>query len=67
MEELIFVCVLIFICVAIIWRFALWFHGFNRILKELKIEIQRTKDKEQKYWIRKKRRLWLSLLPFVRY
>lgn len=36
-------------------------------LKYLNYEIKRTEGKERRYWIRRKRRLWLSLIPFVKY
>ena len=67
METIIFVTVLIFICVGILFRFAEWYHTFKRTLKNLQGEIKRTSGEEQKEWIRKKRKLWLSLIPFVRY
>lgn len=41
--------------------------SFFRELKYLKFEIQRTKGKERERWKRRKRRLILSLLPFVKY
>lgn len=44
-----------------------WLLEFRRELHHLTGEIHRTKGKEQKYWIRKRRKLWLSILPFVRY
>ncbi len=40
---------------------------FSRELKYLNCEINRTYGSERRYWIRKKRRLWLSLIPFVKY
>lgn len=39
---------------------------FSRELQYIKLEIGRTRGAERKYWKRKKRRLWLSLLPFYR-
>ena len=41
-------------------------HNFRQKLSYLNREIERTKGAERKYWKRKKRRLWLSLLPFYR-
>lgn len=67
METIIFVLVFIVMCVGILYRFARWYYDFLRTLKNLKCEIGRTKGEERKYWIREKRRLWLSILPFVRY
>ncbi len=40
---------------------------FSRELKYLKCEINRTEGRERRYWIRRKRRLWLSLIPFIKY
>ncbi len=40
---------------------------FSQELRYLNIEIRRTEGCEQKYWIRKRRRLWLSLILFVKY
>lgn len=36
-------------------------------LKYLNIEIRRSVGHEKRYYKRKRRRLWLSLLPFVKY
>lgn len=44
-----------------------WVLDFRWELKRLKSEIGRTKGREQERWKRKKKKLWLSLLPFVRY
>ncbi len=35
-------------------------------LQRLNTEIQRTSGKERDYYIRKRRKLWLSLIPFVK-
>lgn len=43
------------------WRF------FTRELKYIEIEIERTEGREQKYWKKKKKKLLMSLIPFVRY
>lgn len=40
---------------------------FTRELHYLNSEIHRTFGAERIYWIRQRRRLWLSLIPFVRY
>ena len=36
-------------------------------LQYLSSEIERTDGEERAYWISQRRRLWLSLLPFVKY
>ena len=46
---------------------ALFLDDFSRELKYLNTEIRRTSGKERKYWKKRKRRLWWSLLPFVKY
>lgn len=38
---------------------------FSQKLQEINMEIARTQGRERQLWKRKKRRLWLSLLPFV--
>lgn len=40
---------------------------FSRELRYLNREIKRSYGKERKVWLRRRRRLWLSLLPFVKY
>ncbi len=40
---------------------------FSHELKYLNCEIERTDGEERKYWIRRRRQLWLSLIPFVGY
>jgi len=39
----------------------------SRELKYLNCEILRTQGPEQEYWRHIRRRLWLSLIPFVKY
>lgn len=40
---------------------------FVEEMKNLNCEIKRTHGEDRKYWISRKRRLWLSLIPFVKY
>ena len=47
--------------------FAFQIRDFKQELKYLNCEIERTDGEEQKYWIRRRRKLWLSLIPFVKY
>lgn len=44
-----------------------FFNGFTAELRYLNDEIRRTDGSEQRYWIKRRKKLWLSLLPFVRY
>ncbi len=57
------VCVAIFVLIGGV----LVFDDFSRELRNVNNEIKRTRGTEQKYWIRRKRKLWLSLLPFIKY
>lgn len=45
----------------------LFINDFSLELKYINSEIQQATGDERKYWIHRKRRLWLSLLPFVKY
>ena len=40
---------------------------FSQELRYLNCEIRRSMGEERKCWIQQRRRLWLSLLPFVEY
>lgn len=53
--------------VIVIIRFVFWLNNFSQELRCIKTEIRRSHGGEKKYWIRRKRRLWLSILPFVKY
>lgn len=48
-------------------KFAMWLNGFISERNYLNNEIGRTVGSEQRYWKRRRRRLWLSIIPFVRY
>ncbi|MBE6750538.1 MAG: hypothetical protein E7560_05185 [Ruminococcaceae bacterium] len=60
------ITVIFFLFLILIW-IAIFLNIFARELKYLNTEIKRTSGNERKYWKRRKRRLWLSLLPFVKY
>ena len=40
---------------------------FFRELRYLNKEIACTAGEERRYWLQQRRRLWLSLLPFIKY
>lgn len=46
---------------------AIRIHAFIRELRYLNTEIARTTGVQRQHWLRLRRRLWLSLIPFVRY
>ena len=50
----------------LICRIVIRFERLKRKLKYINIEISRTRGSERKYWKKKKRRLWLSLIPFYK-
>lgn len=50
----------------IVW-IILGLEKFRWELKRLNIEIGRTTGEEQKRWRALRRKLWLSLIPFIRY
>jgi len=52
---------------AILVGIAMWWNDFSQELRYMNNEIRRTDGAEQRHWKRQKRRLWLSLIPFVRY
>ena len=52
---------------ALIINFAEWFVFFKTEHTLITMEIKRTSGKEREYWKRRKRKLWLSIFPFVRY
>ena len=60
------VVALIILVLAII-RIAINFQAFSRELRYLNQEIARTEGREQQHYIKRKKRLILSLIPFVRY
>ncbi len=62
---LILFAALIVMCIVI--KLAIWMNSFQRELRYLNNEIRRTEGEERLMWISRKRRLWLSIIPFVHY
>lgn len=61
-------CILVGAAVVIILQaLARFISDFRWELRYIKDELAHTSGDEHKRWTRKKRRLWLSLLPFVKY
>ena len=48
-------------------KLVLFIVGFSKELRYIRFEIARNTGEERAYWISEKRRLWLSLLPFIKY
>ena len=57
----------VILLILIIVRLAMWLQAFMMELRYVNKEIARTTGAEQKHWIKRKKRLFLSLIPFVRY
>ena len=60
------VLIILFFVIAFLIVIVSKFKAFTRDLDYINREIARTEGREQQYWKKEKRRLWLSLLPFYR-
>lgn len=56
-----------FVLVGAVVALSLVIHSFSKELKYLNCEIRRTSGDERAHWMRRRRQLWLSLIPFVKY
>ncbi len=66
--SLVLVCIVMLIFLALLtFRLALVYTEFKRELRQINNEILRTQGAEREYWIRRRRKLWLLWLPFVKY
>ena len=65
----IILCVLFISCIFILIAVASvnWYVDFKHELRRVNMEIRRTNGRERQYWRRRKRRLYLSIIPFVKY
>ena len=59
--------VVLLILFVIITGIIQFYNEFVAELEYLNSEIERTDVEERAYWSFRRRRLWLSLLPFVKY
>lgn len=53
--------------IVLLYSFISYINDFSNELRYLNNEIGRTSGAEQACWIRRRKKLWLSLIPFVRY
>ena len=56
-----------FFLIIVLFGLVSFINDFSQELRYLNNEIRRTDGAERRHWIRRRRRLWLSLIPFVRY
>lgn len=56
-----------FLLIGLLFGLAQFLNDFMSELRYLNNEIGRTDGEERKHWIRQRCRLWLSLIPFVKY
>ena len=59
--------VAIIVIIFVICVLCQFINNFSLELRYLNNEIKRTRGAERIYWIRRRRRLWLSLIPFIKY
>lgn len=59
--------IIVFFAVLLLIGLASFLNDFSQELKYRNNEIARTTGAERKHYIRQRRRLWLSLIPFVKY
>ena len=59
--------VVVFVVSLLMFGLVSFINDFQHELRYLNNEIGRTEGAERKHYIRQRRRLWLSLIPFVRY
>ena len=59
--------VILVVVVVVLALFLPWLRDFRRELRYINKEIGRTDGREREHWKKKKKRLWLSLLPFYHY
>lgn len=59
--------VILIVVALLLLLFSRWIMWFFQELKYLNDEIRRNDGREKERWKRRKRRLFLSLIPFVKY
>lgn len=66
-SEPLFIVIAVIVLIALAVWLAVTIHDFQAELRYINNEIARTEGSERRHWMRRRRRLWLSLIPFVRY
>lgn len=57
----------VLVVILLIIFFVNWLSEFEQELKYINNEINRTEGREKKHWQKQRRRLFLSIIPFIRY
>ena len=57
----------VFVLILVIVGLCSFINEFSKELKYLNSEIRRTSGAERKRWLKRRRKLWFSILPFVKY
>ena len=55
------------VLVFVLYGLCSFINDFSAELRYLNNEIKRTEGAERRHYIRKRKRLWLSLIPFVKH
>ncbi len=61
------ILIVIFLAILLLVGLVSFYNEFSRELRYINSEIARTVGSERRYWLQQRRKLWLSLIPFVRY
>ena len=61
------IVIVVLVIIALAIKIVFFFKHFSDELKYINIEIERTEGAERKHWKKRKRKLLLSLIPFVKY
>lgn len=64
---ILFIILALILCLCVLVALAQFINDFMIELKYVNTEISRTRGLEQRYWIHRRRRLWLSIIPFIKY
>lgn len=67
MLEILAAVVVVLLVVLLLFRFISWLQWFRTELRYLNKEIVRTTGEEQERWKARKKRLLLSIIPFIGY
>jgi len=70
LDPILYICLAVFIgaaVIALLVKLLNDIYHFRRKLDYLNCEVGRTAGSERRYWMKKRRELWLSLIPFYKF